>query len=161
MRMKGGSFKFKFYNQLCVSLVILFCNLKVDFVFYSEEQEGIKTDPIELSQFIDFIKHNKLQTGSFIIGENECKLTASYIISLVLCSYVENKSPSSILKVSLVALTVKVAFGACIIRKPQIIYPWLFTCLDLAYVVLIFHILWGKIFAVKEGKDVFMGYGFL
>ncbi|KAJ4729126.1 Profilin family protein [Melia azedarach] len=41
-----------------------------------EEQEGIKTDPIELSQFIDFIKHNKLQTGSFIIGENEYIVTS-------------------------------------------------------------------------------------
>lgn len=45
----------------------------------SAEQEGIKVNPIELSQFVDFIKHNKLQTESFIIGSNQCKLELSCI----------------------------------------------------------------------------------
>ncbi|KAJ9134917.1 hypothetical protein P3X46_032158 [Hevea brasiliensis] len=40
------------------------------------EQEGIKVNPIELSQFIDFIKHNKLQTESFIIGPNQYVVTS-------------------------------------------------------------------------------------
>ncbi|KAG8638057.1 uncharacterized protein LOC110602680 isoform X2 [Manihot esculenta] len=40
------------------------------------EQEGIKVNPIELSQFIDFIKHNKLQTESFIIGPNQYMVTS-------------------------------------------------------------------------------------
>lgn len=44
---------------------------------FSAEQEGIKVNPIELSQFIDFIKHNKLQTESFIIGPNQCEFCFS------------------------------------------------------------------------------------
>ncbi|XP_043807235.1 uncharacterized protein LOC110602680 isoform X3 [Manihot esculenta] len=43
---------------------------------FSAEQEGIKVNPIELSQFIDFIKHNKLQTESFIIGPNQYMVTS-------------------------------------------------------------------------------------
>lgn len=40
----------------------------------SAEQEGIKADPIEISQFVSFVKRNKLQTESFCIGPNECEL---------------------------------------------------------------------------------------
>ncbi|WRX16869.1 Profilin - like 1 [Theobroma cacao] len=36
------------------------------------EQEGIKINPIELSQFVSFIKRNKLQTETFNIGHNQC-----------------------------------------------------------------------------------------
>ncbi|XP_040985863.1 uncharacterized protein LOC121234113 [Juglans microcarpa x Juglans regia] len=40
------------------------------------EQEGIKANPIELSQLVDFIKCNKLQTESFIIGANQYVVTS-------------------------------------------------------------------------------------
>jgi len=40
------------------------------------EQEGIKTNPIELSQFVDFIKRNKFQTETFIIGANQYVVTS-------------------------------------------------------------------------------------
>ncbi|XP_059663067.1 uncharacterized protein LOC132308832 isoform X2 [Cornus florida] len=40
------------------------------------EQEGIKVNPIELSQFIDFIKQNKLQSDSFFIGPNQYIVTS-------------------------------------------------------------------------------------
>jgi len=43
----------------------------------SAAQEGIKTNPIELSHFMDFIKQNKLQTELFVIGSNQCKLKLS------------------------------------------------------------------------------------
>ena len=46
---------------------------KFDLGNFSAEQEGIKVSPIELNQFIDFIKCNKVQTESFIIGPNQCK----------------------------------------------------------------------------------------
>ncbi|XP_062026245.1 uncharacterized protein LOC133742578 isoform X1 [Rosa rugosa] len=39
------------------------------------EQEGIKVNAIELSQFIDFIKCDKLHTESFIIGPNQLSWT--------------------------------------------------------------------------------------
>lgn len=50
-------------------------NLKVDLDgACSAEQEGIiKVSPIELSEFISFVKRNRLQTESFIIGQNQCK----------------------------------------------------------------------------------------
>nr|KJB25083.1 hypothetical protein B456_004G176300 [Gossypium raimondii] len=35
------------------------------------EQEGIKISPIELSQFVNFIKRNKLQKETFMIGNNQ------------------------------------------------------------------------------------------
>ncbi|KAG6399469.1 hypothetical protein SASPL_140950 [Salvia splendens] len=35
------------------------------------EQEGIKADPIEMSQFIGFVKRNKLQMETFFIGPNQ------------------------------------------------------------------------------------------
>ncbi|XP_031247928.1 uncharacterized protein LOC116105663 isoform X1 [Pistacia vera] len=60
--------------------MILFClevlNLKVGFGACSAEQEGIKVNPIELSQFLDFIKQNKLRTHSFIIGPNQYLVTS-------------------------------------------------------------------------------------
>ncbi|CAA0838833.1 Profilin family protein [Striga hermonthica] len=40
------------------------------------EQEGIKTDPIEISQFVSFVKRNKLQMGSFFIGRNQYLVTS-------------------------------------------------------------------------------------
>lgn len=40
------------------------------------EQEGIKTRPTELSQFVDFIKHDKLQSQSFLIGPNQYVVTS-------------------------------------------------------------------------------------
>lgn len=39
----------------------------------SAEQEGIKISPIELSQFVNFIKRNKLQKETFMIRNNQCK----------------------------------------------------------------------------------------
>lgn len=38
--------------------------------------EGIKAGPIELGQFVDFIKHGKLQRESFCIGPNEYVVTS-------------------------------------------------------------------------------------
>ncbi|XP_004494845.1 uncharacterized protein [Cicer arietinum] len=40
------------------------------------EQEGIKVDVIELRHFMDFIRHNKLQTESFEIGSNQYLVTS-------------------------------------------------------------------------------------
>ncbi|XP_075641336.1 uncharacterized protein LOC142613039 [Castanea sativa] len=40
------------------------------------KQEGIKVNPIELSQFVDFIKCDKLQTETFIIGPNQYLVTS-------------------------------------------------------------------------------------
>ncbi|XP_062147234.1 uncharacterized protein LOC133854971 [Alnus glutinosa] len=40
------------------------------------EQEGIQANPIELSQFVDFIKRNKFQTETFIIGANQYVVTS-------------------------------------------------------------------------------------
>ncbi|KAI8547163.1 hypothetical protein RHMOL_Rhmol07G0173600 [Rhododendron molle] len=40
------------------------------------EQEGIKADPVELSQFIDFFKRNKLQSESFFVGTNQYIVTS-------------------------------------------------------------------------------------
>ncbi|XP_022736901.1 uncharacterized protein LOC111289827 [Durio zibethinus] len=40
------------------------------------EQEGIKISPIELSEFISFIKRNKLQKESFVIGHNQYMVTS-------------------------------------------------------------------------------------
>uniref|UniRef100_A0A7N2N3T4 Profilin n=2 Tax=Quercus lobata TaxID=97700 RepID=A0A7N2N3T4_QUELO len=42
----------------------------------SAKQEGIKVNPIELSQFVDFIKRDKLQTETFIIGPNQYLVTS-------------------------------------------------------------------------------------
>ncbi|GAV56960.1 Profilin domain-containing protein [Cephalotus follicularis] len=40
------------------------------------EQEGIKANPIELSEFIDFINRNKPQTESFVVGPNQYIVTS-------------------------------------------------------------------------------------
>jgi hypothetical protein len=39
----------------------------------SAEQEGMKVNIIELRHFVDFVRHNQLQTESFYIGSNQCK----------------------------------------------------------------------------------------
>ncbi|KAK0588407.1 hypothetical protein LWI29_000591 [Acer saccharum] len=45
------------------------------------EQGGLKADPIEMTRFVDFIQQNKLETGSFITGSNECCITISSLPS--------------------------------------------------------------------------------
>ncbi|KAL5550034.1 hypothetical protein UlMin_000210 [Ulmus minor] len=39
-------------------------------------QEGIEASPVELKQFIDFIKREKLQTDGFTIGPNKYVVTS-------------------------------------------------------------------------------------
>ncbi|KAF5735147.1 hypothetical protein HS088_TW15G00647 [Tripterygium wilfordii] len=36
------------------------------------EQEGIKADPVELREFVNFVNRNKFQMESFIIGLHQC-----------------------------------------------------------------------------------------
>ncbi|PIN19366.1 hypothetical protein CDL12_07943 [Handroanthus impetiginosus] len=40
------------------------------------EQEGIKADPIEISQFLSFVKRNKLQTETFFVGPIQYLVTS-------------------------------------------------------------------------------------
>ncbi|CAN4076452.1 unnamed protein product [Withania somnifera] len=40
------------------------------------EQDGIKADPTEMCELIRFVKRNKLQTESFIIGQNQYLVTS-------------------------------------------------------------------------------------
>ncbi|XP_027074822.1 uncharacterized protein [Coffea arabica] len=40
------------------------------------EQEAVKADPMELSQFVSFVKRNKLQAESFFIGQNQYLVTS-------------------------------------------------------------------------------------
>ncbi|KAF5725788.1 pectinacetylesterase family protein [Tripterygium wilfordii] len=40
------------------------------------EQEGIKADPIELRQFVNFVKRNKFETESFVIGLHQYLVTS-------------------------------------------------------------------------------------
>ncbi|GAB2267585.1 hypothetical protein Dimus_002567 [Dionaea muscipula] len=40
------------------------------------EQEGIKANPIEISQFVNFIKCTKLQNETFFIASNEYMVTS-------------------------------------------------------------------------------------
>ncbi|XP_047334789.1 uncharacterized protein LOC124938397 [Impatiens glandulifera] len=42
------------------------------------EQEGIRANPIELGQFVDFVKRNNLQSESFFIGLNQYIVTSIY-----------------------------------------------------------------------------------
>ncbi|KAH9687787.1 hypothetical protein KPL70_014896 [Citrus sinensis] len=39
------------------------------------EQEGMKADPVDLTEFVDFVKLNKLQTDCFFIGKNQYIVT--------------------------------------------------------------------------------------
>ncbi|KAJ4846368.1 hypothetical protein Tsubulata_010973 [Turnera subulata] len=48
----------------------------LDVCSYSAEQQGTKCNPMELSQFIDFVKRNKLQSESFTIGHNQYVVTS-------------------------------------------------------------------------------------
>ncbi|CAN4128321.1 unnamed protein product [Withania somnifera] len=40
------------------------------------EQEYIKADPTEMCELISFVKRKKLQTGSFVIGQNQYLVTS-------------------------------------------------------------------------------------
>ncbi|KAK9215136.1 hypothetical protein WN944_007139 [Citrus x changshan-huyou] len=40
------------------------------------EQEGMKADAVDLTEFVDFVKLNKLQTDCFFIGKNQYIVTA-------------------------------------------------------------------------------------
>ncbi|KAI4372172.1 hypothetical protein MLD38_010441 [Melastoma candidum] len=39
------------------------------------KQEGLKADPIEIGEFVSFVKREKFQTETFIIGQNEYLVT--------------------------------------------------------------------------------------
>lgn len=71
-------------RTFCLDLVLLLGTLVLKFILftYSAEQEGIKADPIEVSQFISFVKRNKLPMETFFIGENQCKWSG-YILQLL------------------------------------------------------------------------------
>ena len=56
-----------------VKIFNLFKKLNILGLSDSAEQEKIKINLIELSQFISFIKRNKLQIETFFIGQNQCK----------------------------------------------------------------------------------------
>ncbi|KAB5564339.1 hypothetical protein DKX38_004393 [Salix brachista] len=40
------------------------------------EQEGINATPTEVSQFVDFVRRNKLQSEDFTIGQNQYVVTS-------------------------------------------------------------------------------------
>ncbi|KMT01129.1 hypothetical protein BVRB_9g223810 [Beta vulgaris subsp. vulgaris] len=40
------------------------------------EQEGLQADIIEISQFVNFVKRNNLQTETFLLGPNEYLVTS-------------------------------------------------------------------------------------
>ncbi|XP_060207896.1 uncharacterized protein LOC132635490 isoform X2 [Lycium barbarum] len=40
------------------------------------QQEGIKADPTEMCELVSFVKRNKLQTESFVIGHNQYLVTS-------------------------------------------------------------------------------------
>ncbi|KAH9687788.1 hypothetical protein KPL70_014896 [Citrus sinensis] len=50
-------------------------NLKFRYGLCSAEQEGMKADPVDLTEFVDFVKLNKLQTDCFFIGKNQYIVT--------------------------------------------------------------------------------------
>lgn len=52
-------------------------NLSFFFLFFyicRAEQEGIDLYPVELKQFIDFMRRGNLPTDTFVLGSNQCKL---------------------------------------------------------------------------------------
>ncbi|XP_052735026.1 uncharacterized protein LOC108344787 isoform X2 [Vigna angularis] len=61
-------------QQSCYCYIIFF-NPKAKVVVTFAAQEGIKANPIELSNFMDFIKQNKLHTELFVIGSNQYLVT--------------------------------------------------------------------------------------
>ena len=63
-----------FFFPLCSVLMENGVGLKKACVYAcSAEQEGIKADPTEMCELISFIKRNKLQKESFVIGQNQCE----------------------------------------------------------------------------------------
>ncbi|XP_073131133.1 uncharacterized protein [Henckelia pumila] len=50
--------------------------LRLDLSSFSAEQEGMKADPIELSELVGFVKKNKLQTELFFVGTNQYLVTS-------------------------------------------------------------------------------------
>ncbi|KAK6934785.1 Profilin [Dillenia turbinata] len=54
-------------------------NQIVDFVKRNNlqiEQEGMKANPMEINQIVDFVKRNNLQFDTFIIGANQYMVTS-------------------------------------------------------------------------------------
>ncbi|XP_022863185.1 uncharacterized protein LOC111383329 [Olea europaea var. sylvestris] len=51
-------------------------SLKLRLLSCRVEHEGIQSDPIELSQFVGYVKKNKLQSESFFIGSNQYLVTS-------------------------------------------------------------------------------------
>lgn len=49
-----------------------------------QNKKGIKADAIDLTEFVDFVKLNKLQTDCFVIGQ---KTNASYLCLLYICEW--------------------------------------------------------------------------
>lgn len=43
-------------------------------VLFSAEQEGIDLYPVDLNQFIDFMRRGNLPTETFVLGSNQCNV---------------------------------------------------------------------------------------
>lgn len=61
------------------------------------EQEGIDLYPVELKQFIDFMRRGSLPTETFVLGSNQCKslfffffCLESVVLCVVLIIWLEN-----------------------------------------------------------------------
>ncbi|KAG5592282.1 hypothetical protein H5410_042796 [Solanum commersonii] len=55
---------------------VLIDSLKACVYACSAEQEGIMADPTEMCELISFVKRNKLQKESFVIGQNQYLVTS-------------------------------------------------------------------------------------
>lgn len=67
-----------FFFPLCSVLLENGVGLKACVYACNAEQEGIMADPTEMCELISFVKRNKLQKESFVIGQNQCEFIAVY-----------------------------------------------------------------------------------
>lgn len=63
-------------NTVMFSQILLNLQAQFDFICRAE-QEGIDLYPVELKQFIDFMRRGNLPTETFVLGSNQCKVFVS------------------------------------------------------------------------------------
>lgn len=118
----------------------------------SAEQEGNTANPIELSQFVNFMKRYNLQSETFVIGPNECKLYYLWLSSPIsLCCY------SSINKIFL-ALILKSVKASLWFYQFSVCY-FLFTSVHHDHLKH-FHMLWNYSLGNNLWKTVILCFNY-
>lgn len=59
----------------------------ITFYYWSAEQEGLKVTPLDLNEFVEFVKKKQFQSKTFFIADGECEWFCIIIFMYYSCVF--------------------------------------------------------------------------